>query len=348
MKKIIQVIVVLLFGFWMFFVGYQNNVGEKWEETYGLPDSGMALQFTEDGQLNTIVSGFYRIEETEGDRYLYMAESDEENLADTLPYLLCVNDDNTIILEPQGISGTDHAENLSQTLQYVSGTDGLTSGIDIFEGKYKDKKYDNYEVEFFSDGKYRSVLSARYKLVGDDTLVAYGEYGKTKYKYEKNVADGALRLQTKGTFDVTFVLQNSVSKNVYENAYYSVTLPRNWEIREQTDFSALLIDSGQNAATIEVTEQFQYGGSTEEIVENWIGMKADIVSEDELNVGDQTWRKVVISMEESAAQEINGEMNPEEIHYFYLSDEDVFVDVLVQDTNLTSDVENVIKNIILK
>lgn len=143
-------------------------------------------------------------------------------------------------------------------------------------------------------------------------------------------------------------LHHNLSKNMYKNAYYSVSLPKNWEIREQTDFSALLVDSGRNAATIEAADQFQYGGSTEEIVENWIGMKADILSEEELNVDDQTWRKVVVSMEESAAQEIKGETNPDEIHYFYLSDEDVFVDVLVQDTNLTSDVENVIKNMKLK
>lgn len=207
MKKIVQIVAVLLFGVLMFFAGYRNSMEEIWKETYVLPGSGMVLQFTDSGQLNTIVSGYYSLEEMNGNRYLYMVESDEEDIDSSIPYVLRVNDDNTIRLDLSEISGIENSESMAQTLQYVSGTDGLKSGVDAFEGKYKDKNYDNYEIEFLQNGRFTSVMSARYKATGNNKLVLYGDYGKTSYTYEKDIENGTLRLQTGGTFDVTFFLE---------------------------------------------------------------------------------------------------------------------------------------------
>lgn len=262
--------------------------------------------------------------------------------------------------------GSVSSDRISAEITNISYEDGWLSGtINIYDESIST----DYNAKADKSGDFESYLSAKYDLTieiddreqalaGDSggftvTDSGYGFYTKSFTHYLKDPANReTIRIHICGIDEPLEIMLKvsgrkwlNSSKNIYENSYYSISLPKDWEVRDQTDFSAKLVHSGQDAAIIEVADSFQYGGSTEEIVDNYIGMRANIISEDEVKTDTKIWSKVTVNIEESAAQEIKGEVNPDEIHYFYLSEKNLFIDVYVLDENSIPDIENVIGSI---
>lgn len=141
-------------------------------------------------------------------------------------------------------------------------------------------------------------------------------------------------------------LQNASGKSkLYSNNFYSLALPENCTIEEDGG-NVFIVSGNKNIATITVDENFQYGGNIEKIVANWIGMDTSIKSESSfLTDKNDKFHKVVLKTRLSAAQEINGEKpSDNEIHYFYLSGEKLFVDIMVHNNGYIDLIENLIKS----
>lgn len=146
------------------------------------------------------------------------------------------------------------------------------------------------------------------------------------------------------------VIKNKSSKsNLYTNEYYSLILPINCTVQEN-EFDVSLVYENKKIAMITIDEDFQYGDNVERIVANWIGMKASIKSESSLWTDkNDEFHKVIIETELSAAEEINGEdPKADEVHYFYLSEGKLFIDVLVYDDEYITLIENSIKSLTFK
>lgn len=86
--------------------------------------------------------------------------------------------------------------------------------------------------------------------------------------------------------------RGSHQASAYGNAYYSLSLPENWEIQEE-GMTALVLADGKEIASITAEENFQYGDSVEQIIANWIGMHAAVKSQAAFWTDE---KKVIISM----------------------------------------------------
>ena len=139
--------------------------------------------------------------------------------------------------------------------------------------------------------------------------------------------------------------KNVNQKNLYSNEHYSLILPENYTVKEEGMNTAVVFDNKKIAA-VEAAEDFQYGDNIEKIVANWIGMHAGIESEEILlTEQEDEFHKVIVNVELSAAEQINGEdSNKDEVHYFYLSEDKLFIDILVYDNNQIAAVEDLIRS----
>ncbi|MCX4328225.1 MAG: M56 family metallopeptidase [Lachnospiraceae bacterium] len=132
--------------------------------------------------------------------------------------------------------------------------------------------------------------------------------------------------------------------HIYTNKYYSLVLPENCTVQEDGPDS-FIVSGNKKIAAIMTEENFQYGGSADKIVSNWIGIHAGIKSGHSF-LTDKNYKfyKAVVKTELSAAQEINGEEpGSDELHYFYISGEKLFIDVLVYDEEDITLAEKIIK-----
>lgn len=133
---------------------------------------------------------------------------------------------------------------------------------------------------------------------------------------------------------------------LYSGDYYSIMLPQGWAIDSKGNEASLIL-SEEKIATITVEEDFEYGQSIESIVANWIGMRASILSEDSIETTDKetVFHKTIVRWEQSAAEEISGESPyPDEIHYFYISEDNLFIDIFLRNEEYVEDIENIIKS----
>ena len=134
--------------------------------------------------------------------------------------------------------------------------------------------------------------------------------------------------------------------NLYSCDYYSIMLPQGWAIDSESN-EASLVFSEEIIATITVEEDFEYGQNIESIVSNWIGMRTSILSEDSIETTNKetVFHKTVVGWEQSAAEEISGEsIYPNEIHYFYISKDNLFIDIFLRNEEYDEDVENIVKS----
>ncbi len=149
---------------------------------------------------------------------------------------------------------------------------------------------------------------------------------------------------------VIILLKNASGKsNLYSNEYYSLSLPQNCDIQED-EFNTSILYNNKKIATITVEEDFQYGGNAERIVANWIGMHASVNSDSAFfTYKNDEFHKVSVKSGLSAAQEINKEKpEADEIHYFYLSKKNLFVDIMVYDDEYITLIEDLVKSFTLK
>ena len=132
--------------------------------------------------------------------------------------------------------------------------------------------------------------------------------------------------------------------NLYSGDYYSIMLPQGWAIDSEGN-EASLIFSEKIIATITVEEDFEYGQSIESIVANWIGMRSSILYEDAIETTNKetVFHKTIVGWEQSAAEAISGE-SPylDEIHYFYISEDNLFIDIFLRNEEYVEDIENIV------
>ena len=135
-------------------------------------------------------------------------------------------------------------------------------------------------------------------------------------------------------------------ENLYSGENYSIMLPQGWAIDSEGN-EASLIFSEEIIATITVEEDFEYGQDIESIVANWIGMRASILSEDSIETTNKetVFHKTIVGWEQSAAEEISGESPyPDETHYFYISKDNLFIDIFLRNEEYVEDIENIVKS----
>lgn len=119
---------------------------------------------------------------------------------------------------------------------------------------------------------------------------------------------------------------------VYQNAFFSMEFPSGVTIEEGENQNWKVLYQGAPIAEIQMGEEFSYGTDLQTLVANWIGQSAQITEEGVLETKEgPTFQKVELLCEESAAQQIKGEKNTSEIHYFMLTEDGVFFDILLQE-----------------
>ncbi len=119
---------------------------------------------------------------------------------------------------------------------------------------------------------------------------------------------------------------------VYQNAFFSMEFPSGVTIEEGENQNWKVLYQGAPFAEIQMGEEFSYGTDLQTLVANWIGQSAQITEEGVLETKEgPTFQKVELLCEESAAQQIKGEKNTSEIHYFMLTEDGVFFDILLQE-----------------
>lgn len=119
---------------------------------------------------------------------------------------------------------------------------------------------------------------------------------------------------------------------VYQNAFFSMEFPSGVSVEEGENQNWEVLYQGAPVAEIQVGEDFSYGADLQSIVVNWIGQSAQITEESVLETKEgQSFQKVELLCEESAAQQIKGEKNTSEIHYFMLTEDGVLFDILLQE-----------------
>lgn len=187
--------------------GCGSETSETWDESYHLSDR-VVWEFGNDGSLNIIESGYYKLEEKDGKGYLYL--SDTKNAYGAIPYVIEKTEDE-YSLQPEAIEGQEDFQSGEETawkLIFEEGTDGLSQEAAVFDGVYLDAEYKIMRMEFVSDGTYTSTVTQTYSVDSEDTLTWKGPLGTQTYTYEKDDQAGTLRLIYGDTFDITLEKQD--------------------------------------------------------------------------------------------------------------------------------------------
>lgn len=123
-----------------------------------------------------------------------------------------------------------------------------------------------------------------------------------------------------------------------------LTLKEGWELEENQNEVFILLYQKKKVASITEASDFVYGADSQMIVSNWIGMHAYIAEETriaETSEGDRI-DKVLINIEPSAAEEINGAKMVQELHYFYVASDNSFMDIVLLDDDYVPELENLL------
>lgn len=144
-----------------------------------------------------------------------------------------------------------------------------------------------------------------------------------------------------------------ISSVVYTKISYSnkgnsggLNLTDGWTMGKSVNGTYFLVYQDNKIASVTEEKEFAYGSSSHTIVSNWLGTHADIAEESvikEINDGGKIY-KVLVHIEPSAAQEIAGESMTEELHYFYVTSDNEFLDVILLDEQYMTELEELLKN----
>ncbi|MCM1467585.1 MAG: hypothetical protein NC086_05505 [Alistipes sp.] len=123
-----------------------------------------------------------------------------------------------------------------------------------------------------------------------------------------------------------------------------LTLTEDWELEENENRKFTLLYQKKQAASMTGGNDFAYGASSHMIVSNWLGMHAAIVEETRIAETDEgDWiDKVLVNIEPSAAEEINGAKAVQEWHYFYVTSDNAFMDIVLTDEDYMTELEEML------
>lgn len=130
-------------------------------------------------------------------------------------------------------------------------------------------------------------------------------------------------------------------KNNEKEIVNRLPLSDGWEM-EGND-SGVYILSYHNTKVASITEisEFAYGENSQMIVSNWIGMHASLAEETNILKNAQGDRidRVLIMIEPSPAEQMNGAVTARELHYFYVASDNYFMDIVLIDNAYISELE---------
>lgn len=138
------------------------------------------------------------------------------------------------------------------------------------------------------------------------------------------------------------VFTNRFSKSE-EDIIDRLRLKDGWELEEDQNKTFLLYQK-ERVASISRARNFAYGDSSHMIVVNWIGMHAFIEEETRIaeTVEGDRIDKVLINIEPSAAEEIKGAKMVQELHYFYVTSDNSFMDIILLDNDYMLELEEIL------
>lgn len=146
----------------------------------------------------------------------------------------------------------------------------------------------------------------------------------------------------------TVFFKNHETGQHYSTPYYEVFFPGTWnyEIAGDVDTTIVSINE-EKAGMITVYPQSSFGDSVSSIVANIYGMHAYLKEEFLVknNISDLKYC-IVVGYEASAAQQINGELvEPDELHYIYISDDKTIIDFWIEYSLTNDEVIDVMESI---
>ncbi|MCD8045767.1 MAG: hypothetical protein LUE90_03815 [Clostridiales bacterium] len=164
---------------------------DYWDASYSFIEGGTENSakwvFCPDGTLEEVnLDCSYRIEESEGERWLTFYTPLYEEV--TSSYKISGDGGELNLTAEQG------EDTEAWLLQFSSGTDGLSSGTECFDGIYVHPDYPDYETAFRADGTAKSTLYETY-TVKDNLLSIEGITGTAEYEYIFDETEGTLTLE---------------------------------------------------------------------------------------------------------------------------------------------------------
>lgn len=148
---------------------------------------------------------------------------------------------------------------------------------------------------------------------------------------------------------------NELESAIYEKDLFSerenkkdivnrLLLTDGWELEENQNKVFSLLYQKNKVASITEIRNFAYGSNSQMIVSNWIGMHAFIAEETRITetVEDDRIDKVLINIEPSAVEEINGAKMVQELHYFYVASDNSFMDIILLDDDYVPELEKLL------
>jgi len=131
-------------------------------------------------------------------------------------------------------------------------------------------------------------------------------------------------------------------KSTEKDIVNRLPLSDGWKLEENGVY--VLSYHNSKVAFITDTSEFAYGENSQMIVSNWIGMHASLTEEINILKNAQGDRidKVLITIEPSAAKQMAGAEIVQELHYFYVTSDNYFMDIVLIDNTYVSELETLL------
>lgn len=124
--------------------------------------------------------------------------------------------------------------------------------------------------------------------------------------------------------------------NKVNNKYYTINIPNNWIANNNSQYETDYYINGKKVASITVIDDCSFCSTTSSIITNWLGMHARTKgnTKEKKRIGYRI-TKVNITYEQSAAEQIENKSSlPDELHYFFINNENTFIDFVVYNKEL--------------
>ena len=155
---------------------------------------------------------------------------------------------------------------------------------------------------------------------------------------KKNVIIIFIILLVAMVFGLYFKNNSNDEKNMnnVDNTYYTINIPNNWIAKNISQYETDYFINGKKVASITVINDCSFCSTTSSIITNWLGMHARAKGEiKEKKRKGYRLAKLNITYEQSAAEQIENKSSlPDELHYFFINNENTFIDFVVYNKEL--------------
>ena len=144
---------------------------------------------------------------------------------------------------------------------------------------------------------------------------------------------------------------NQATEANYNHKYYSITIPKNFSVKEVDDYDTRLYLDEKYVGSMSVNPECRYCTSIDSIVTNWYGMKAYVKGTPvEEQVDEYKLVKLTIAYEQSAAEVENGDSpSSDEVHYLYTDYENYILDLSFNSSYVSEDeLNSIVRSVNIK